>query len=337
MHRKAHRRSVADLRQMPAHRVSHDALVHMAGRQASRHFQVAAPQLDLRETAILGRFNNIDGLSGLQVHATDTQEAHDLQVQWQMPPSLTVAVVLEGRLHVRFDDEPMLLGGENGPMGQAWSLTRETCLQRHSEKGMRVRKVVISLPMDWVNNVLRDSRDWSLALSHFVRRHRAMTHWQPSKQAVALAEQILSPGATPMVRLAIESKAIEIVREALSRIAEPETAAIATSTGPIRDQNRAGRIRRYLLDNRQHAPSLQQMAGALGMSVGSMQDSFKQTYCTTIGEFHRELRLQDARLAIEKEGISIAEAAYRAGYANPASFSTAFKRLFGLSPSTVKA
>ena len=50
----------------------------------------------------------------------------------------------------------------------------------------------------------------------------------------------------------------------------------------------------------------------------------------------RELRLQRARKAIERDDVSAAQAAYEAGYSNPANFSTAFKRLFGLSPSDVR-
>ena len=43
-----------------------------------------------------------------------------------------------------------------------------------------------------------------------------------------------------------------------------------------------------------------------------------------------------ARDAMERDGISVAEAAYDAGYSSPANFSTAFKRMFGLSPREAK-
>ncbi|WP_092496768.1 helix-turn-helix domain-containing protein [Faunimonas pinastri] len=36
--------------------------------------------------------------------------------------------------------------------------------------------------------------------------------------------------------------------------------------------------------------------------------------------------------AIERNGVSIAEAAFLAGYSSPANFSTAFRKAFGLSP-----
>lgn len=72
------------------------------------------------------------------------------------------------------------------------------------------------------------------------------------------------------------------------------------------------------------------------MSVGSMQSAFKTVYGRTVADFCRELRLLRARDAMERDGISVAEAAYDAGYSNPANFSTAFKRMFGLSPREAK-
>jgi AraC-like DNA-binding protein len=68
-----------------------------------------------------------------------------------------------------------------------------------------------------------------------------------------------------------------------------------------------------------------------------MQGAFKAVYGRTIADYSRELRLQRAREAIERNGASVAQAAYDAGYSNPANFSTAFKRLFGLSPSEAKS
>ena len=72
------------------------------------------------------------------------------------------------------------------------------------------------------------------------------------------------------------------------------------------------------------------------MSVGSMQTSFKRTYRTTIGAFIRQQRLLEARDLIERHGKQVGEAAYLAGYESLGSFSTAFKRAFGFSPSECK-
>ncbi|HCS71542.1 MAG TPA: AraC family transcriptional regulator, partial [Rhodospirillaceae bacterium] len=100
---------------------------------------------------------------------------------------------------------------------------------------------------------------------------------------------------------------------------------------------KAQAVRAYIRARYTENPPLKRMARDLGMSVGTMQTAFKSAYGRTIADFCRELRLEQARIAIEREGKSVAEAAYGAGYSNPANFSTAFKRQFGLSPSEARA
>ncbi|CAM5502008.1 AraC family transcriptional regulator OS=Stutzerimonas stutzeri OX=316 GN=CXK95_03430 PE=4 SV=1 [Stutzerimonas stutzeri] len=56
----------------------------------------------------------------------------------------------------------------------------------------------------------------------------------------------------------------------------------------------------------------------------------------TIFEYQRARRLLQARQALEREGISVNEAAWRAGYNSAANFATAFKRQFGISPRQVR-
>jgi AraC-like DNA-binding protein len=315
-------------------KISHHRLMQMSGPRSEKFFEIMAPSLDTKATAIRGQFNNVECHSGLQVHATETEEAHDLSVQWRMSPGLTVAIILEGMLDVRLDDRAMQLGDPETPTGQIWNLTQSTLVRRESHKGMRMRKVIISIPPEWIRAVLRDHDLPNANLTAFIGAHLAITRWRPTNYALSLADQILNPpeAPKPIQNMTVESKAIDIVREALS--------IIIAQTNEDDDRNRrtgtqirAQRIRRYLQENMDQKPSLQTMSQELGLSIGSMQTAFKGSYKSTIAEYCRGLRLQRARAIIEEEGVSVSEAAYRAGYANPASFSTAFKRRFGLAPS----
>jgi AraC-like DNA-binding protein len=63
-----------------------------------------------------------------------------------------------------------------------------------------------------------------------------------------------------------------------------------------------------------------------------LQRQFRSVYGTTVFEFLRECRLQRARQALERDGITVGQAALLAGYTSAANFATAYRRRFGLAP-----
>ncbi len=306
-------------------------------RSSGRGYKIATPQIGDNDIVIHGSLKNYRCHSGLRVHATDTLEAHDLDTQTIVNPELTIAVFLEGVVEMELDGKRIELGAKAAPLGHAWTITRAVPSRRMSKKGMRIRKVLVSAPHDWIRSYLDDLPDDGAAIASFMETHRKELRWTPSKRALALCEQILNPPTAPQViqRMNIESKAIEIFSEGLSAIAGL-AGADATTDASVRAINRAQAVRSYVLEHIEDDLSLRQIARDLGLSVESMQRAFKAAYGGTIVDFIREYRLHQARQALVSEGISISEAAYRAGYSNPANFSTAFKKLFGLTPSDAK-
>lgn len=73
------------------------------------------------------------------------------------------------------------------------------------------------------------------------------------------------------------------------------------------------------------------------MSTNTLQRTFHAAYGMTVFDYVRRARLQRARDAIEREGISIAQAAHIAGYTSAANFATAFKRLYGMTPKAFRS
>ncbi|WP_425487890.1 helix-turn-helix transcriptional regulator [Microvirga lupini] len=68
------------------------------------------------------------------------------------------------------------------------------------------------------------------------------------------------------------------------------------------------------------------------MSTSSLQRHFRAAFGMTVFEFIRNEKLNEAWRLLMQEGISVGEAAYRAGYSSAANFTTAFKRRFGVLP-----
>ena len=60
--------------------------------------------------------------------------------------------------------------------------------------------------------------------------------------------------------------------------------------------------------------------------------SCASTICTSLYAYLREYRLQTAQKLLAETDASIAEIAHRVGYENPNKFSSAFRQVFGMTP-----
>ena len=75
------------------------------------------------------------------------------------------------------------------------------------------------------------------------------------------------------------------------------------------------------------------MARLCGMSTTHFSRAFKQTFNVTFQEFLLKYRIRQACRQLRNPQISIAEAAYAVGFADPSYFTRVFKRCTGRSPS----
>ena len=78
--------------------------------------------------------------------------------------------------------------------------------------------------------------------------------------------------------------------------------------------------------------NVEALADKVGMSRAQLHRRVKEATGITVGEFIRNLRLQQAARLLEKGDTSIQQVAWAVGFANPTHFSAAFKRYFGVSP-----
>jgi AraC-like DNA-binding protein len=78
------------------------------------------------------------------------------------------------------------------------------------------------------------------------------------------------------------------------------------------------------------------VADRLSISRSQLDRKVKEFSGQTTALFLRSIRLEHARNLILEETWQISEIAYRCGYPNPATFSTEFKKAFGISPSALR-
>ena len=96
-----------------------------------------------------------------------------------------------------------------------------------------------------------------------------------------------------------------------------------------------GRIRRAMAFIREHASegiSVEQIAKSVAMSPSHFAHRFRAVARVSPIRYAKQVRLQQARLLLVRDGVSVSEAAERVGYLNPSQFTREFKATFGTTP-----
>ena len=78
--------------------------------------------------------------------------------------------------------------------------------------------------------------------------------------------------------------------------------------------------------------TIERLAAEFGASVTALKTSFKSVYGLPIYQYQKDFRLQKAQRLLRETMLPVAAVAEEIGYANPAKFSTAFKKRFGVPP-----
>lgn len=308
---------------------------------AGSHYRLIRDDRPRGETLLEGRFT-VESLGvELQVHASDALELESARASILLPPSLTVSLLLNGRLDATLDGLPLRLSTREGPSGHLWLHRRPVRLERRIRAGQRVRKVNISLPIDALAAFCEQDRDTVTGCALHVllaREALALLPWTPSRQSLRCAEDLLGADGRGRVltRIMTGISALTIVHDALAQLAGAEP---VTPDRPItaRDAARAHQARHYIVRHLDRVPRLADIARHTAMSVSTLQRVFKSCFGMTVFEFIRVRRLEHARDMLCRGGVPVAEAAYRAGYSSAANFATAFRQEFGYPPSHVQA
>ena len=251
-------------------------------------------------------------------------------------PKFLVMVLLQGQQHFVMDGEHFRIdaGNEENPEPVVFMLNiAQGCkLQFVNESATPLRKVMISAPLPWIERLIRSQPTSMPKLRAFFSRHLATFTFTPNRHLSQTAEHILKPPgamAGELLTLYRNSHAFDILCQACSVLVEEDGVAHQPTALSRRQSEK---VRDYILAHVCEDLTLDRIAREVGISTSSIQRHFKEHFGTTISDFIRQERLETARAALERDGIPISQAAYLAGYRNPSSFTTAFKKAYGVSP-----
>lgn len=259
---------------------------------------------------------------GWHLTFSDVEVLHAYDSCSTMASPLFICVVLEGAIQIE-------IGGRQQHMeaGNALSarLAEETALRVHQPAGQRLHTLNLALDDDAIR-ALAERHGQSEPL----RADRPELHIWPLPGFLAPAiEQALKPQPSHAQRqMMLEAVALQMLALGL-----PQTHSKLGRFSPD-ERRRLEQVRRHLRDNPAQPYHLKQLAEMASMSPSSLRTKFQRHFGTSVFDYLRECRLQLAHELL-RDGHSVQLAAYESGYGHTSNFSTAFRRRFGVCPSTI--
>ncbi|MCJ2186434.1 helix-turn-helix transcriptional regulator [Novosphingobium beihaiensis] len=169
-------------------------------------------------------------------------------------------------------------------------------------------------PLDW------DDRHLAAALDIGSAQMRALLF--------RITAEVRHPGhaSQRMLELLGGELAIELARYSLEVTERPATGGLAGWRLRLIDERLADDLR---------APSLKELAELCGLSVRQLTRGFRVSRACSIGDYIEQRRMEAAKRLL-MEGESVKTIAFTMGFASPSSFTFAFRRAVGASPSTFR-
>lgn len=144
-------------------------------------------------------------------------------------------------------------------------------------------------------------------------------------------------GRCELSKLLRAARSVELLTAIASAIADgslPE--AIGDAVRREQEITRISAAHRIICDDWRLPLTVSEIARRCGMSRTNLSRGYRELYRTTIGEALTELRLNGARQLLARTDLHVATVGYRCGYTNNTSFTHAFARYFGATPSAMR-
>ena len=160
-------------------------------------------------------------------------------------------------------------------------------------------------------------------------------YYKMRKNATAITivlNQMVNTKIHPMVEpIFMKAKAYELFSLYFDRPAEANTEQCPF----LDDEENVRKIKlakEILLERMNHAPTLNELADEVGLSLKKLKEGFKEIYGQTVYAFLLDHKMNFARKLLEKGDQNVNEIGLSVGYSTSSHFIAAFKRKFGITP-----
>ncbi|NDL68992.1 AraC family transcriptional regulator [Vreelandella alkaliphila] len=272
------------------------------------------PERAAQMSVAQGRVEEIVLFPGVELVLSDIDVIHPYASHSLGSAARLLVVVIEGRVRLGSNTEQRWLTA-----GQAHSLclNDRQVLDAYQPEGQRLRTLCLSLDEtamhQWCGETFPAEPSSTWSLTHALN--------------LSLEQSFHSPLTGLPRRLLFQGLALQLLAQGQ---APPSRESIQVTASPSRLES----VRRLLEEAPEREHRLEVLAARAAMSPSTLVRRFKTAYGCSPIDYLRRMRLSLARELL-LDGHSIQQAAHLSGYRHASNFTTAFRRAFGVSPSTL--
>ncbi|MEQ5801853.1 helix-turn-helix transcriptional regulator [Halomonas sp. H10-9-1] len=289
------------------------------GRRYGIDYRVPALHARAEEPVVRGAVREMALGQGMELVASDVEVLHRYDSRSRAPSPLSIVVMLEGRAEVRLADRRLVL-----TPGTALSvqLDRRDGLQATQPAGQRIRALTLGLEA---------SRLAELGAAPTSHEGSRMHAWQlPTPLHQGLEQALASPLPERAQGLLLEGLGLQLLAHGLP----PTRDRAPGSALPPGEHQRLERVRAALEEAPAAEHRLEALARLAAMSPASLRRKFQAAFGRSVFDYLRDCRLRLAHDYLRR-GYSVQQAAHFCGYRHASNFATAFRRRYGVAPSSL--
>ncbi len=227
----------------------------------------------------------------------------------------------------------------NQPSLLLWAQPTGVDISEWTAASSREQFIIISMRPEFLaEHLLAPGAEVPEPLKPFVASRGDGIHYHQhplSAQTLEIAARLIdNPYAGPLALVYTEALALELLCGAVGAFSQvSSTPGADYSERELRCLHQA---RNLLMRQFAPAPTIVKLARGVGMSKSTLTQGFKAVFGETIFDFSLRCRMQHALTLMRGHDWSVAKVSEAVGYAHSTSFTTAFRRHFGMRPIDVR-
>jgi AraC-like DNA-binding protein len=227
----------------------------------------------------------------------------------------------------------------NRPSLLLWAQPTGVDISEWTAASTREQFIIISMRPEYLaEHILTSEVDVPEPLKAFVsnKRESINYHQHPlTAQTLEIATRLINnPFGGALSLIYTEALALELLCSAVGSFSL--LSGTSSEEYTERELRCLHMARNMLMRQFAPAPTIAALARAVGMSKSTLTQGFKAVFGETLFDFSLRCRMQHALTLMRDRSWSVAKVSEAAGYAHSTSFTTAFRRHFGMRPIDVR-